>query len=96
MVWIQRETRAHLRHFGFDFGLDRVIAVLAVGRQAVDHFIDPIRDLAEFGLANPRVVPAGEPRRIPDVISRLFGSNGTPFLLQVMWRAPRPFRSRCL
>ena len=37
----------------------------------------------------PRVVPAGEPTRIPLVLTGGSGSNGTPFLLQVM-----PARSR--
>ena len=32
----------------------------------------------------PRVVPAGEPTRIPLVFTGGSGSNGTPFLLQVM------------
>ena len=37
----------------------------------------------------PRVVPAGEPTRMPLVLTGGSGSNGTPFLLQVM-----PARSR--
>ncbi|CLQ58193.1 Uncharacterised protein [Mycobacterium tuberculosis] len=32
----------------------------------------------------PRVVPAGVPRRIPEVTNGFSGSNGMPFLLQVM------------
>ena len=33
---------------------------------------------------NPRVVAAGVPNRIPEVIAGFSGSNGTPFLLQVI------------
>ena len=33
----------------------------------------------------PRVVQAGEPSRMPEVTIGFSGSNGTPFLLQVMW-----------
>ncbi len=32
----------------------------------------------------PRVVPAGVPRRMPEVTKGFSGSNGMPFLLQVM------------
>ena len=36
----------------------------------------------------PRVVPAGVPRRMPEVTVGFSGSNGMPFLLQVMWARP--------
>ena len=36
----------------------------------------------------PRVVQAGEPSRIPEVTAGFSGSNGMPFLLQVMWARP--------
>ena len=35
----------------------------------------------------PRVVPAGEPTRMPLVLTGGSGSNGMPFLLQVIARA---------
>ena len=37
----------------------------------------------------PRVVPAGVPRRTPEVMVGFSGSLGTPFLLQVMKARPR-------
>ena len=33
---------------------------------------------------NPLLVPAGDPSLIPEVTKGLSGSNGTPFLLQVI------------
>ena len=36
----------------------------------------------------PRLVPAGVPRRMPDVTIGFSGSNGMPFLLQVIWARP--------
>ena len=39
-------------------------------------------------MPKPRVVPAGEPKRMPEVIIGFSGSNGTPFLLQVMLARP--------
>ena len=36
----------------------------------------------------PRVVPAGVPTRMPEVIVKGAVSKGTPFLLQVMWARP--------
>ena len=38
-------------------------------------------------MPKPRVVPAGEPSRMPEVIAGFSGSKGMPFLLQVMLRA---------
>ena len=39
-------------------------------------------------MPKPRVVPAGEPSRMPEVTIGFSGSNGTPFLLQVMLARP--------
>ena len=39
-------------------------------------------------MPKPRVVPAGVPSRMPDVTVGFSGSNGMPFLLQVMWARP--------
>ncbi len=36
-------------------------------------------------MPKPRVVPAGVPSRTPEVTVGFSGSNGMPFLLQVMW-----------
>ena len=36
----------------------------------------------------PRVVPAGDPSRMPDVTNGFCGSNGTPFLLHVIFARP--------
>ena len=36
-------------------------------------------------MPKPRVVPAGVPSRMPEVTDGFSGSNGMPFLLQVMW-----------
>ena len=41
-------------------------------------------DLAEFRGPNPRVVPAGDPTRMPLVFTGGSGSLGMPFLLQVI------------
>ncbi len=37
----------------------------------------------------PRLVLAGVPRRMPEVMVGFCVSNGTPFLLQVMWARDR-------
>ena len=39
-------------------------------------------------MPKPRVVPAGVPSRMPEVTVGFSGSNGMPFLLQVMWARP--------
>ena len=39
-------------------------------------------------MPKPRVVPAGVPSRTPEVTVGFSGSNGMPFLLQVMWARP--------
>ena len=39
-------------------------------------------------MPKPRVVPAGVPSLTPDVTAGFCGSNGMPFLLQVMWARP--------
>ena len=54
--------------------------------------VDDLDDHARRSRANsaapkPRVVPAGVPRRTPEVTVGGCGSNGMPFLLQVMLRA---------
>ena len=39
-------------------------------------------------MPKPRVVQAGVPSRMPEVMVGFSGSNGMPFLLQVMWARP--------
>ena len=46
-------------------------------------------------MPKPRVVPAGEPSRMPEVTVGFSGSNGTAFLLQVMWARPSASSAPC-
>ena len=61
----------------------------------VEHLGDQPADLAGTRLTpKPRVVPAGVPRRMPEVTNGFSGSNGMPFLLQVMSARPSAFSAR--
>ena len=68
--------------------LDGSVARFAVRRQAVERLDDQVADLRELRAPKPREVAAGEPRRMPEVTIGFCGSNGMPFLLQVMWARP--------
>src|SRR6056297_3964015 len=50
-IGIDREAGAHLGDLAADLFLDRSISVLAIGGQTIGHLDDPVRDLAELGLA---------------------------------------------
>ena len=50
-IRVDRKLAAKLQDFGFNLGLNRRIALFAIGRKAIHHLDNPIRDLLEFGLA---------------------------------------------
>ena len=86
---IDREAVAERLDAGLDRRLDRGVAVGAVGGEAVDApRRSSRRSRANSAAPKPRVVPAGVPRRTPEVTVGGCGSNGMPFLLQVMCARP--------
>lgn len=52
-IGVDRETGAQFGHFGANLVLDRAVAVLTIGGKSIDHFDDPVCDLAELGLHEP-------------------------------------------
>ena len=69
---VDRETaRQSAIASALTFGLDLGVAGLAVGGQAVQHLGHQAADLRNSATPKPRVVPAGEPMRMPDVTVRL-------------------------
>ena len=71
-----------------DAVLDGGVAGVAVPRQPVEGLDDELADRRNSPTPKPREVPAGVPRRMPEVTIGFSGSKGTPFLLQVMWARP--------
>lgn len=52
-VWVKGEFGQHFSDFAAHFGFDGFIPFGAVGGQTIDHFDDPIGDLAELSLPKP-------------------------------------------